>query len=368
MIELLRAADPIAAGFERVIVWGSVATLALLEDRPWLCKRPLPVLERNYLMRAIWQRSRLGWLARAEGCNLLFVPGGSFATSFKPVVVMCRNMLPFEMRELLRFGISTQTLRQLLLRFTQSRSFRMADATIFLTRYARDAVLKVTGGVPGKVRIIPHGIDGRFMVAPRLQRPLDEYTEAQPFRLIYVSIVDVYKHQWRVVEAVARLHGQGYPLFLELIGPSYRPALRRLRAAMRRFDPQGGVARYLGPLPHSELHANYARADIAVFASSCENMPNILLEAMASGLPIACSNRGPMPEILGVAGCYFDPEDTNSIATAILGLMKSQKLRARLARAAYERAQQYSWVRCAEDTFEFLAEAAAGPVHEGISR
>jgi len=44
---------------------------------------------------------------------------------------------------------------------------------------------------------------------------------------------------------------------------------------------------------------------------------NILVEAMASGLPIACSNRGPMPEVLGDAGVYFDPEDPHDIARAL---------------------------------------------------
>ena len=89
-------------------------------------------------------------------------------------------------------------------------------------------------------------------------------------------------------------------------------------------------------------------------------MPNILLEAMASGLPIACSNRGPMPEVLGEAGVYFDPENAGSIASAILELIRSRDLRQRLAAAAFERARHYSWARCASETFDFLARAAAG--------
>lgn len=360
LVELLRVADPLSFGFEKVVVWAPRATLGQLEDRPWLVKCAFPVFERNFLLRALWQRGRLAALARQEGCNLLFIPGGSFAASFDPVVVMSRNMLPFEFRELARFGISRKTVQLVLLRWTQSRSFRRANGIIFLTRYAHDAILKVIGPVSGEVAIIPHGIDKRFMTAPRRQRSLEECSDADPLRLIYVSIVDVFKHQWRVVEAVARLRAQGYPLFLELIGPSYRPALRRLQGALRRFDPHSHATRYLGALPHSELHANYARADIAVFASSCENMPNILLEAMGSGLPIACSNRGPMPEVLGETGAYFDPEDAGSIANTILDLILSQDLRARLARAVYDRAAQYSWNRCATDTFAFLEQVATG--------
>ena len=59
---------------------------------------------------------------------------------------------------------------------------------------------------------------------------------------------------------------------------------------------------------HDDLHQKYLDADLGLFASSCENMPNILLETMGAGLPIACSNRQPMPEILKNGGEYFDPE------------------------------------------------------------
>jgi glycosyltransferase involved in cell wall biosynthesis len=87
-------------------------------------------------------------------------------------------------------------------------------------------------------------------------------------------------------------------------------------------------------------------------------MPNILLEEMASGLPIACSNRGPMPEVLGDAGVYFDPEDPNDIARALRELIESPVLRTKLARASFGRVQRYSWRRCADETFSFLASVA----------
>lgn len=89
-------------------------------------------------------------------------------------------------------------------------------------------------------------------------------------------------------------------------------------------------------------------------ASSCENMPNILLETMASGLPIACSNLGPMPEVLGDAGVYFDPEQPEEIARALCELIESPQLRTKLVQASYQRAQQFSWQRCADETFRFL--------------
>ena len=354
LVELLRAANPSAHGFNKLVVWASSATLARLGDRPWLARRTEPLLEAHYLRRALWQRNRLGNLARAEGCDLLLIPGGSFATDFRPVVTMSQNLLPFEWRELMRYACSKSIVKLALLRWIQSRSFRRADGTIFLTRYAQDTVLKVTGALPGQTAIIPHGIDGRFFRGPCVQRTLAECSEGQAFRMVYVSIINPYKHQWQVAEAVARLRREGLPIILDLIGPAEPPALRRLQHTLQRVDPLGNAVCYWGEVPHHELHTRYAAADIGVFASSCENMPNILLEGMAAGLPMACSNHGPMPEMLGEAGLYFDPERPDEIAAALRQLIIDPELRARCAEGAYARAQLYSWERCARETFSFM--------------
>jgi glycosyltransferase involved in cell wall biosynthesis len=85
-------------------------------------------------------------------------------------------------------------------------------------------------------------------------------------------------------------------------------------------------------------------------------MPIILLEAMTAGLPIACSNRGPMPEVLGEAGVYFDPESPEQIANAMASLMEDAQKRAECAARAFEYASRYTWERCAKETFSFLAE------------
>lgn len=358
LIELLRGPDPREHGVEQVIVWSGVATLSQIEDRPWLVKIAEPLLERSVLHRAFWQRFRLSNLARSARCDVLLVPGGSYAGDFRPAVTMSRNMLPFEPEELRRYGLSRMTLRLTLLRSTLARSFRRADGLIFLTAYARDVVGRAVRPLTGKVRIIPHGVNEAFAQSPREQHAIECYSTERPFRIVYVSIIDVYKHQSEVVEAVAALRASGLPVALDLVGPAYAPALARVQATMRRVDPASEFVRYVGPVPNSELHSWYAAADACVFASSCENMPNILLEGMASALPIACSNRGPMPEMLGDAGVYFDPENSQDIARALRQLIESTTMRAELARAASSRAAEFSWTRCAADTFAFLEEVS----------
>jgi glycosyltransferase involved in cell wall biosynthesis len=354
LVELLRAARTTECGVNRVVVWGGTPSLKLIEDRPWLDKRNPQAMDKGLLQRTLWQRYRLSQAARDERCDVLFVPGGSYAGNFHPVVTMSQNLLPFEMHELLRYEWTLFTLKLLLLRLVQSRSFRKTDGVIFLTEYARDVVLRVTGNLLGQTCIVPHGLNPRFKKAPKLQRVIAEYDDAHPYRVLYVSIIDQYKHQWHVVEAVAALRQQGFPIVLDLVGPVYPPALKRLNQTIDRVDFERRWVHYHGAIPFNELHLRYEQADLGLFASSCENMPNILLETMASGLPIACSNRGPMPEVLGQAGVFFNPEQPEDIARALRELIESPQTRTELARASYERVQEYSWQRCADETCRFL--------------
>jgi glycosyltransferase involved in cell wall biosynthesis len=358
LTELLHSAEPEAHGFTEVIVWGGRRTLRELPDRPWLVKASPDGLDSSAMARAWWQRRGVAAAARAAGCDVLFVPGGSYAGNFRPFVTMSRNMQPFEPRELRRHGWSSMALRLRLLRRVQADAFRRADGLIFLTRYAQDVITALVKPLPEMTTIIPHGVDARFLQPPRPQLPLADYDSTRPFRILYVSIINFYKHQWHVAEAVARLRSEGLPVTLDLLGPAYPPALARLNRTLRHLDPDARYIRYRGAVERSTLPARYADADLCLFASSCENMPNILLEGMASGLPVACSKRGPMPEILGPAGVYFDPEDPPDIAVALRTLMQSAELRGKLAPQSFARAQDFSWHRCANETFEFLAQVA----------
>lgn len=353
LTELLRIAEPEEYGITSVIVWGNEHMLSAIEPRDWLIKKSEPLCNRSLFHRQYWQRFRISRHAEQEECDLLFVPGGSFTGTFRPFVTMCRNMLPFEWRETRRYGFSWLTLKNIMLRRYQLRTFKRADGLIFLTQYARDSVLRTIKNHNGKVEIIPHGIHERFSCLPRSQKQLEEYSDSDPIRILYVSKVDAYKHQWNVAEAVAGLRDSGLPAVLDLVGPPGR-GTPRLERVLKCVDPDGTVIRSRGPVPYQDLPGLYKRADINVFASSCENMPNILLEGMASGLPIACSDRGPMPEVLGEAGVYFDPEKPDEIADALRSFIESPELRLIKAEAAYNKARQYTWKRCAAETFEFL--------------
>ena len=358
LVELLRCSEAVPGDFGKIIVWGTVQTLRALPERNWLELVEVRQLDMSRASRMYWQWITLPRLA-AQKCDVLFVPGGSFSSHTIPVVTMSQNLLPFEMKEALRYGVSWVLLRILILRLVQGRSFRKADGVIFLTDYARKTVSNVVGSLRGQQAIIPHGINGRFFSHPKPQLNIDCYSVEKPFRLLYISIVDLYKHQWQVVEAVARLRTAGLPVELHLVGPFYPAAHRKLKRALKQSDCEGAFIHYHGPVPYQELNKFTNLADSAIFASTCENLPIILLEAMASGVPIACSSYGPMPEVLRGAGVYFDPENVDSLYQALAKLLGDAALREKLASLAHDYAREFSWGRCAGDTLKFLHDVGA---------
>ncbi|MFN3665315.1 MAG: glycosyltransferase family 4 protein [Sediminibacterium sp.] len=353
LIELLNAFELTEAGFSEIIVWSSNATLQKVSERIEIKKRWHPWLERSLPFRILWQYFILSKSAKRENCKILFVPGGTFCGNFKPFVTMSQNLLPFEMKELSRYGFSWLALKFWLLRFTQRATFRKANGVIFLTKYAQEAVQEVTGRLKGQTTVIPHGIPERFQVPSEFRKKQNDFLQNR-FNVLYVSIIDVYKHQWNVAKAVASLQKKGLNVNVQFVGPAYQPSLRKLNHVIKEEDPGGNFIRYEGVISYEELDKKYKEADMFVFASSCENLPIILLEAMASALPIACSKKGPMPEVLGNAGLYFEPESPETIAEAIEAYLISSQLRKEKAEMSYQKALAYSWKHCTAQTMNFL--------------
>ncbi|EMK08830.1 MULTISPECIES: glycosyltransferase family 4 protein [Leptospira] len=352
LVELLRAADPTHYGFEKVIVWGGEKILNKLENRNWLKKSHEPFLDKSLLWRIYWQKFILR--KKVKDCDLLFIPGGYYLGNFRPFVTINQNLLPFEWKEIKRYGASWQFIRNVILYFLQSATFRKADGIIFLTRYAKDLVQKVIKKSLHRTAIIPHGIHSRFSKETKKQKKINEYTFSKPLKILYVSTVDMYKHQWNVAEAISILHDLKLPVSIEFIGSAYKPSLKLLINKMNQYDPLGGYIYYTGQVAHEKLQKKYHSADIFVFASSCETFGQIVTEAMAAGLPIACSNMSSMKEILLDNALYFNPEDPISIADSLGKLIELPNLRTKLARNAYKRSKIYNWKKTADSTFEFF--------------
>lgn len=364
--EILAHAPGLRGKMGRLIVWTNAETARELGDHDQPVEiRIVPALSRGLLVRKVWQDFTLSRQARVE-CDILFNPGCGFNGSFRPYITMSRNLLPYQPREYGRYGAHPLFFKYRTLRFLQNRCFRHAAGVIFLTQYARTEVQRFCGDIPGRKALIPHGVNPMFYRDPAaVTAPTGETAET---RILYVSTVDAYKHQWNVVEAVGSLRRRGWPVRLDLYGRAEIHSLRRLRRAIEKEDAAGIFIRYHGAAGYSELKDIYRSSDVFVFASTCENMPNILVEAMASRLPIASARAGPMPEILQDGGIYFDAESSASIAASIELYLGSAELRRSMATRAHELSRVYSWKRCAEQTFEFITGGRGLPDQFSMNR
>ncbi len=352
LIGIIENLRPEQHGIKEVHVWAYRALLDALPDRPWLRKHCPAALGRGLMSQLWWQMRGLAKECRQAGCDILFATDASTLCDFQPLVVLSQDMLSYEKGVMAYFGYGMARLRLVLILWLQNAAFRRARGVIFLTRYA-GKVIQSSCGALKRVSYVPHGVGDQFRAVGR-RRPWPT-SGAEPIVCTYVSNTEMYKHQWQVVEAMALLRNRGRNVSLVLIGGGQGQAQAMLEAAMRRYDPEQRFVRQVPFVSPSELRDYLAQSNIFVFASSCENQPVTLLEGMASGLPIACSDRGPMVEVLQDSGNFFDPEQPETIADAVDDLIQNEHKRELFSARARELADRYSWSRCANETFEFIS-------------
>lgn len=341
LIELLSAAKPTKNGITIVQIWASNRVINQLPDKPWLLKTPVKILNRSLLHKYWWRFWILPSLTKHH-CDILFTPTAGLSR-FHPYVSMCQNQLVFDKDERKRYGFSWSRLRIELLTFLQKKSFQYADGVIFLTEFSKQSA----GHLQGKTQVIPHGINPIFIQSPSNQKVTN-------FNILYPSTIDLYKYQWNVAEAVLNLKNKGFNITLEFVGAVLNQKAFQFLKPFLSNAPE--TIHYRGEVGFEEMQQYYHDADIVVFASGCETFGMILLEAMAMGKPIACSNRSSMPETLGESGVYFDPDDVVSIEKALELLIINAELRNTIAELAHQKALAYSWEKCANQTFQFLAD------------
>lgn len=307
----------------------------------------------NPLLRVLWERFALPAVLRRERADILFCPGGVVGTKVPPgcrVVTMFRNMIPFDAALVDRMPWNLQKLRNLILRRVLLRSMAEADLTIFISNHAR-ALIEGLTRVPNAVTI-PHGISKAFRTDGQLL-PRPEGVSDVDY-VLYVSRFDLYKHHCEVVRGFAALpESLRTGLQLVFLGETDLPGAKAVEHLVQQLNLQAQVL-MPGAVPHSELPAWYQHARIIVFASSCENCPNILLESLGAGRPVLSSDVMPMPEFGGSGLRYFSPFEPASLAQALTTVLSSAQEEQRLAEAARERSMEYEWSVTARKTWEQL--------------
>ena len=188
--------------------------------------------------------------------------------------------------------------------------------------------------------MIAHGVEPAFF---RLDR---SHTESY---MLCVSTLHPHKNLTRLIQAFGRKR-RDFRLILAGLRGFHAGAVERLITEM---GLQHSV-RIMGWIPRDELYSLYERARAFVYPSMFEGFGMPVLEAMAAGIPAACSDIPPLHEVAGDAALFFNQLDEDAIAAAIERVMNDASLRERLATAGRERARGFSWAKAAEQTLEVL--------------
>lgn len=300
---------------------------------------------RNPLLRILWEQLILPFILAKEGVDVLFSPGNVcplFSTI--PNVVMIQNLAPFD-DAIIDAERKIQKYRLTLLKLLTIASIKRAKKVIFISKKAlRD--MKKLGLSLQHACLIYHGKNEDLFHSnineDKKQQVLNKYN-LKKF-ILYVSNIHRYKNFFELIKAFSLICNKiDNEIKLVLVGRCFDDGYYdEMMLFIRKRGLEGRIL-FLGEVPYDELPFLYASCKLFVYPSTCENCPNILIEAMACGAPILASNIEPMPEICAEAAVYFDPTAPVEMAAVLFKTIMDKNLISTLKINSLSRAKVFSW-------------------------
>ena len=338
---------------EKLLVFASDRNLEKLPDYNFLVKKSHRLLNSSLFHRILFQ---IYYYKKFIPPNsIVFSITGDFLSSSQPMVGMSRNMLLFEREHWKKMELK-EKLRFYLNYHKQKMCFKKSSGVIFVSNYSKEIINREFRFLQTKPQtVIHHGVSRRFHFDVKPQQPISSYNYKNPFVFNYISTIHTYKNHPQVIKAFYELRKMNYPVFINFIGEIInKSAGNSFRKALQKYDPDNSFSFYHGDIPFEEVHGFYKKCDAILYASSCETMPNIVIEAMISGRPLVCSNKGPIQEFTKENAFFFDPEDSDSIKNSIIRFINNPLQREQNAINAQQEALKYNWNDSALKTMEFL--------------
>jgi glycosyltransferase involved in cell wall biosynthesis len=219
-------------------------------------------------------------------------------------------------------------------------SAHRARRLIAVSEATRHDLLRVYRLPPERISVVHHGVEPDFFTLDR--------TRTEPY-VLCVSTLHPHKNLDRLIRAYAR-NKRDWRLTIVGMRGFFAQVLEALIAELGVMDS----VQLTGWIPRDELLQLYAKAHAFVYPSTFEGFGMPVLEAMAAGIPVTCSDIAPLREVAGDAALFFDPLNEDAIATALDRIITDVPLRAQLAQTGPERARLFSWERAARETLTAL--------------
>lgn len=349
--------------FDEITIYGNKKVLSKINKKsqikiktPWLLKptkNNSSHFNINLIFRFIWHKFFLPFIVHTKKPSLIFYPSAMAHSKLGKFVCLVQNSLPF-MYDNYYPKFSLKSFRFHLLKRGMIESIKKSAGIIFLNSYSNELIEKnLEDNNRFKTIIIPHGYDEKYRSST--WEPIKIDYEKKFIELTYVSSIDSYKHQIELVEGLFLLYEKYKIDFqLNLIGPiCYEKYYYDLKSVIKNRNLNKKIIIHKELKPR-EIIKIYKKSHCAIFASSCENLPLILIEAINMRIPILCSNKRPMIDIYSQKGLHFDPLDPLSICKTIYRFYKNY----------YDNIQtitnykdiKFSWHDCSELTLNFFKE------------
>lgn len=317
--------------------------LDLVPQQPNFSAVPQPVRAASRPARILWEQAALPLAAVRLKLDALFNPGFT-----APLACPCPQITVFHDLQHKRHAKYFRWFDRPFWNFFLYWSAHVSRMILAVSE-ATAADLRRHYRLPdSKVLVAPHGVGAEFFAIGRRRAP-------EPF-LLAVSTLHPHKNLDGLLRAFAEFHRRRPEFRLVVCGLHgfASGALHGLRDSLGLHD----AVDFPGWIPRPDLLDLYARAWAFLYPSKFEGFGLPVLEALAAGVPCACSGIEPLASLAGDAALQFDPFDESAIMQALVRIVEDEPLRRRLGEAGPRRAALFSWRAAAEITLAALVEAA----------
>jgi glycosyltransferase involved in cell wall biosynthesis len=236
---------------------------------------------------------------------------------------------------------------------------RRSDRVIADSLSTRDDLVELIGLAAERIDVVPLGLGATRHVEPLAPAGVRERLRLGERRVVLsLSAKRPHKNLLALIGALARVPHAERPVLVLAGYPTEHEAQLRARAQALGLDDD---VRFPGWLAEPEVEGLWAIADAFVFPSLYEGFGLPVLEAMARGVPVACSDASSLPEVAGDAALLFDPHDEAAISAALMRLLRDGALAERLRAAGRERVREFTWQRTARATIDSYVRALVRP-------
>jgi glycosyltransferase involved in cell wall biosynthesis len=322
-------------------------------DGPWTELADPVVVPVRARRRVDWVRGEqqlLPRLAADAGVDVLHSLGGTAPLRGPTKRVVTIHDLIYKVYPEAHFGIRSLGMRMLV-----PRAARHSHRIIAPSQSTKDDLLRLLDVEAGKIDVVALGVAAPAPAAD-LAEVRQRYELGDGPVVLTTSAMRPHKNLLRLLDAWALIPEK---LRGVLMLPGYSTPYEQ---ELRRHAETLGVAastRFPGWVSTADLEALYRLAQCFVFPSLYEGFGLPVLEAMARGIPVACSGRASLAEIVDGAARLFDPESPQAIADAIEEILSSAALADRLRQAGRERARHFTWSAAARGTLGAYERALA---------